>query len=91
VISKKELQKRGFCFEAVSGVTVTQYGFKHELYHFSWYYSSNNQIVVRQDLEQNTISPFMYKRWKRTLEFLQTSPPIDPTNELEQKNAILKC
>jgi len=91
VISKKELQKRGFCFEAVSGVTVTKYGFKHEIYQFSWYYTSNNQIVVRQDLDQSIISPFMYKRWKRTLEFLQTIPPVESTNAQEQQNSVLNC
>ena len=92
VISKKELQKRGFCFEAISGVTVTKNGFKNELFQFSWYYSSSNQIVVRQDLEQSTISPFMYKRWKRTLESQQTSPAVDPSsNSLEQQNIALNC
>src|SRR5690606_19540981 len=32
LISKKELQKRGFCFEVVSGVRITPYGIKYKLF-----------------------------------------------------------
>ena len=62
-----------FFFEAVSGLTFTPYGIKHELFEFSWYYSKNNQVIVKLDREQSIISPFMYKRWERTLENKQTS------------------
>lgn len=91
VISKKELQKRGFCFEAISGIKITKNGFKNELFQFSWYYSSGNQIVVSQDLEQSTISPFMYKRWKRTLEVLQTEETVEPVNSKNQQHLKLNC
>lgn len=76
VISKKELQKMSFCFEVVSGVTYTPYGIKHELFEFSWYYSKNNQVIVKIDRKQSSISPFIYKRWLRTIEDKQTSKEI---------------
>jgi hypothetical protein len=75
-ISKKELQKRGFVFEAVSSFTLTPYGVKHEIFELSWYYSKNNQIIVLHDKNQAKISPFMYKRWQRTLQFQQTEPVV---------------
>jgi hypothetical protein len=81
-ISKKELQRMGFCFEAVSGVTFTPYGIKYELFEFSWYYTKNNQIVVKLDREQSIISPFMYKRWERTLESKQTAKELE-TKKIE--------
>lgn len=86
-IKKLELQRLGFDFEMVSGVTKTPYGLKYELFEFSWYYSSKNQIVALLDREQSEISPFMYKRWQRTLEFKQTEPEI----KANLHQTILNC
>jgi hypothetical protein len=92
-ISKKELQKRGFCFEVVSGITITPYGIKHELFEFSWYYSKNNQVIVKLDREQSIISPFMYKRWERTLEDKQTTKvsTVPKTNINTHQDVRMNC
>jgi hypothetical protein len=92
-ISKKELQKMGFCFEAVSGVTFTPYGIKHELFEFSWYYSKNNQVIVKLDREQSIISPFMYKRWERTLKCKQNQEEscLEAPNLKSQNEERLPC
>ena len=76
VIKKLALEEMGFRFDIISGMEKTSYGLKMNIFEFSWYYSSNNNIVVLQDGGQTRISPFMYKRWKRKLEPLQTSVPV---------------
>lgn len=64
VIKKLALEEMGFTFDVISGIEKTPYGLKMNVFELSWYYSSNNNIVVMQDKEQTKISPFMYKRWQ---------------------------
>lgn len=90
-IHKRELEKSGFSFDVVSGVTHTPYGLKFELFEFSWYFSSKNQIIVRLDREQSQISPFMYKRWKYTLEFKQTEPPTHVGSNSNKQSVLDNC
>lgn len=78
----------GFCFEVVSGVTFTPYGIKYELFEFSWYYSKSNQVIVKLDREQSVISPFMYKRWERTIENKQTTPDLDSIRTTSNSNIV---
>ena len=88
-IKKLELQRLGFDFDVISGVSKTPYGLKFELFEFSWYYSSKNQIIVLVDREQSEISPFMYKRWQRTLELKQTEPVYHQKNDNQSEQ--LNC
>ena len=75
-IKKMKLQERGFNFEVISGMNQNKYGFKMEIFEFSWYYTTNNNIMVLQEKEQSKISPYMYKRWKMQLEHLQDQPRL---------------
>ncbi len=72
VIKKLELKKLFFNFETISGMSSTRYGLKFDVFEFSWYYSTNDNIVILQDRGQSRISPFMYKRWERNLKPTQT-------------------
>ena len=75
VIKRLELKKLGFNFETISGMANTRLGLKFDIFEFSWYYTSKDNIVILQDREQSKISPFMYKRWERHLKPLQTDNP----------------
>jgi hypothetical protein len=75
VTKKLFLQKQGFNFEIISAMANTKYGLKMHVFELSWYYAANDNIVVLQDKKQSKISPYMYKRWQRHYEPLQTHPP----------------
>lgn len=72
VIKKMELKKRFFNFDTITGMSSTRFGLKFDIFEFSWYYSTNDNIVILQDRGQSKISPFMYKRWQRNLKTTQT-------------------
>lgn len=72
VIKRLELKKLFFNFDTISGMSKNRFGLKFDVYEFSWYYSTNDNIVILQDRAQSKISPFMYKRWERHLKPLQT-------------------
>lgn len=76
VVKKLELKSLGFNFDVISGITKTPYGFKFDVFEFSWFYSRNDNITIMQDKQQTKISPFMYKRWERNTKPLQTHVPI---------------
>lgn len=72
IIKKLKLQEMGFNFEIVSGMSKNPYGLKMDVFELSWYYTSNNNIVVMQDREQAKISPYLYRRWELHTKPLQT-------------------
>ncbi len=63
-VKKLFLESKGFNFQTISGLEKTTYGQKMKIYEFSWYYSSEDNIVVLRDNEQSKISPYVYKRWE---------------------------
>ncbi len=72
VIKKRELQKQLFDFDVVTGVTNSPLGLKFELFEFSYYFSSNYNVVIQQDTSEHKFSPFVYKRWERHWKLIQT-------------------
>ena len=81
VAKKLFLQEKGFNFEVISAMASTRLGLKMHVFEFSWYYAANDNIVILQDNEQSKISPYMYKRWQRHYEPLQTAPPSLPQTQ----------
>jgi hypothetical protein len=71
-IKKLQLEKDGFNFQTISGFEKTNLGQKMKIYEFSWYYSTDDNIVVMRDNEQSPIAPFVYKRWEIHYKKLQT-------------------
>jgi hypothetical protein len=64
-ISKLVLQRKGFDFDVISGIEQNKFGYKLNVFDFSWYLSKNSNIVIYFNPEKELISPFVYKRWKR--------------------------
>lgn len=64
VVKKLYLEKLKFNFTAITGIEKTPLGVKMKIFEFSWYFSKNDNIVVFQESEQSTISPFLLKRWE---------------------------
>jgi hypothetical protein len=64
-INKLVLQRKGFDFEVISAIEQNKFGFKLNVFDFSWYLSNHNTIVIYHNPKQNVISPYVYKRWKR--------------------------
>lgn len=78
-VKKLTLEKLGFNFSTVSGIEKTPYGIKMKVFEISWYYSSQDNIILLQDIEQSPISPFIVKRWEYHLESTQiVMPPNSP-------------
>lgn len=83
-INKLELIRHGFHFEVVSGIESHKFGLKFSVYEFSFYLSKNQEVFVTRDTSQSPISPYVYKRWNRTIKqnvtkeikLFQTEPNI---------------
>ena len=71
-IKKLALETAGFNFNIISGLDKTTFGPKMKIYEFSWYYSTEDNIVVMRDNEQSPISPYIYKRWINHFKKLQS-------------------
>lgn len=66
-IHRMELVRLGFDFETVTGYEINKFGFKLQLFEFSWYVTKNQQVMVYRDPDFVPISPYVYKRWQRHL------------------------
>lgn len=66
-IHRMELVRLGFDFETVTGYEINKFGFKLQVYEFSWYITKNQQVMVYRDPDFTPISPYVYKRWVRHL------------------------
>lgn len=86
-ISKLELIRHGFQFEVVSGIESHKFGLKLSVYEFSFHVIKNQEIIVTRNTNQSEISPYVYKRWKRTLKFRVTDDQQKITTVLGSSEA----
>lgn len=63
-MNKVELTRHGFDFNTVTSVELNGLELKFSVYEFTWYHGKYDDIFIKLNRQQTTVSPFLFKRWK---------------------------
>jgi predicted nucleic acid-binding Zn ribbon protein len=87
-INKIELARHGFDFTTVSGVEISATKTTFNIFEYTWFHKSDNEIRITFNNKQEPISPFIFKRWQNRYS-ADTYPAIisDTHKQYQQRNS----
>jgi len=63
ILKKVTLERLGFKFDTISHVESRGLQLRYSVFEFSYYFGHQGNVVVTKDIQQESVSPFLFKRW----------------------------